>query len=80
MLEQVELGEYNIQENSTLHRQVLEVVDPKRGKRNATFYVRPLSYTKNDETTCIKEDYYGRYSKTGFEQRRAQKDSAGKSC
>ena len=78
VLEQVELGEYNIKENSTLHCQVLEVVDPKRGKRNATFYVRPLSYTKNDEITCIKEDYYGRYSKTVLSKEELKKIPPGK--
>lgn len=78
VLEAVELGEYNIKESSTLHCQVLEVVDPKRGKRNATFYVRPLSYSKNDETICIKEDYYGRYSKTVMSKEELKKIPPGK--
>ena len=56
------LGEYNISTNSVLDCQVLSITDPKRGKRNATFFVKPLSYTSDGVITYIKDDYYGKYS------------------
>lgn len=37
VLEQSELGRYQIGTNAVLNCQVLRIVDPKRGKRNATF-------------------------------------------
>jgi len=63
VLEQSELGKYTVGTNSTLHCQVLQIVDPKRGKRNATFFVKPLSYTDEGKTVKIDEEMYGKYSK-----------------
>ena len=63
VLDESELGKYTIGTNSTLHCEVLRVIDPKRGKRNATFYVKPLSFTNNDETVQIEQEMYGKYSK-----------------
>lgn len=40
VLEQSELGRYQIGTNAVLNCQVLRIVDPKRGKRNATFFVK----------------------------------------
>lgn len=57
------LGEYNIGTNAVLHCQILSITDPKRGKRNAVFFVKPLSYTSDGVITYIKDDYYGKYSK-----------------
>ncbi len=62
VLENTVLGKYDIAANSTLHCRVLKIVDPKRGKRNATFYVQPTAYTKDEITTPIKGDFYGKYS------------------
>ena len=56
------LGKYELPTNSILHCQVLQVVDPKRGKRNAVFFVKPLTYTQGDETLQIQEDMYGKYT------------------
>lgn len=57
------LGSYTMEPNSVMHCNVLQVKDPKRGKRNAIFFVQPLSYTYQNETTQIEEELYGKYSK-----------------
>ena len=63
VLQDTVLGENDIAVNSTLHCRVLKIVDPKRGKRKATFFVKPLSYTTKDGVTNdIEGDYYGKYS------------------
>lgn len=64
LLDAATLGKYEIKEHSILHCNVVEIVDPKRGKRNATFFVQPAYYTKSGETIKIEEEYYGKYSKT----------------
>ena len=63
VLEQSELGRYQIGTNAVLNCQVLRIVDPKRGKRNATFFVKPVSYTEGKEIISIEEEMYGKYSK-----------------
>lgn len=63
VIEQTELGEYNIGVNSTLHCKVMKVIDPKRGKRNASFFVQPLYYIEGDKTVNIDDEIYGKYSK-----------------
>ncbi len=63
VVEETTLGRYDLGVNSILHCQVLQIVDPKRGKRNATFFVKPLSYTTNNITCDIEEEMYGKYSK-----------------
>ena len=72
------LGQYDIGVNSILHCQVLQIVDPKRGKRNATFFVRPLSYTVNDTTCTIDEEFYGKYSKFVLSKEEIKEIPAGK--
>ncbi len=57
------LGGYTLGVNSVLHCKVMMIIEPKRGKRNAAFFVRPLSYTYEDEVTQIEEEMYGKYSK-----------------
>ena len=58
------LGKYELKENYVLHCQVLKIVDPKRLKRSASFYVRPVSYTTPDnDIVRIREEFYGKYSK-----------------
>lgn len=64
LLDAATLGKYEIEEHSILHCNVVEIVDPKRGKRNATFFVQPAYYTTSGETIKIEEEYYGKYSKT----------------
>ena len=62
VLQDATLGQYDIGVNSILECQVLQILDPKRLKRNASFYVKPISYTVNDTTCKIEEDFYGKYS------------------
>ncbi len=57
------LGECTLGVNSIMHCKVMMIVEPKRGKRNAAFYVQPLSYTYEGKTTKIEEEMYGKYSK-----------------
>lgn len=64
VLKDTELGNYEIPEGAILECKILEIVDPKRGKRNAGFYVKPESYFYNGNNFQIKEDIYGKYSKT----------------
>ena len=63
IVEDSKLGSYDLGVNSILHCEVLAVVDPKRGKRNASFFVKPLSYTTGNTTCIIEEEMYGKYSK-----------------
>lgn len=63
VLEPSELGKYKLETNSELNCKVLRVVDPKRGKRNATFFVKPVSFTSGSEEVSIEEEMYGKYSK-----------------
>lgn len=57
------LGKYTLGVNSILHCKVLKVIDPRRGKRNASFYVQPIYYIENDKTVNIEDEIYGKYSK-----------------
>ncbi len=57
------LGKYTLGVNSVLHCKVLKVIDPRRGKRNASFYVQPIYYIENDQTVNIEDEIYGKYSK-----------------
>lgn len=58
------LGDYTIKENSILHCDVIKIVEPKRGKRNATFFVKPDYYISDDKVVKFEEELYGKYSKT----------------
>lgn len=63
VIEEATLGSYDLGVNSILHCEILAVVDPKRGKRNASFFVKPISYTTGNTTCMIEEEMYGKYSK-----------------
>ena len=63
VMKDTELGRYKIVQNSALHCKVMKIIDPKRGKRNATFYVQPLYYIEGDRTINIEDEIYGKYSK-----------------
>lgn len=78
VLDEATLGRYDLGVNSVLHCQVLKIVDPKRGKRNATFFVKPLSYTVNNTTCEIEEEMYGKYSKTVLSKEEIKKIPPGK--
>ena len=58
------LGEYQLKAGDILSCNVLQITDPKRGKQNASFFVQPTSYISNEQKYEIKEEYFGKYSKT----------------
>lgn len=62
VLEQGTLGSYNLRTGDIIHCNVVKVTDPKRGKRSASFAVCPTSYSSEDNTTLIKDNFYGKYA------------------
>ena len=72
------LGKYELPTNSILHCQVLQVVDPKRGKRNAVFFVKPLTYTQGNQTLKIQEEMYGKYTTVVLSKEEIKKLPYGK--
>ena len=62
--EDIALGDYEIKAGDILKCNVLEVTDPKRGKRDANFYVQPYAYVSGGTVKKIDETICGRYSKT----------------
>ena len=62
-LEHVEFKNGIIFENGTIIKgQILDVKQPKRGKRNASFKFKPTSYTYNGKTTIVDdENFIGKY-------------------
>lgn len=64
VLDTVTLGKYELFPNTQLNCNVLQTVDPKRGKRNASFYVQPTSYITNGIYYPIETEMYGKYTKT----------------
>ena len=72
------LGKYELPTNSILHCQVLQIVDPKRGKRNAVFFVKPLTYTQGNQTLKIQEEMYGKYTTVVLSKEEIKKLPYGK--
>ena len=62
VIEDGTLGNYELKAGDIIHCNVIKVTDPKRGKRSASFAVCPTSYTSNDNTVTINENYYGKYA------------------
>lgn len=63
VLSTAELGKYTLLENDTIHCEVLNVSHATRGKRDASFVVKPVSITTNGENIVIDEEWVGGYSK-----------------
>ena len=78
VIDATELGKYTMPVNTILHSQVLQIIDPKRGKRSASFYVKPLSYTVNNTVYPIEEEMYGKYSKVVLTKEEIKKLPYGK--
>ena len=74
----VQLGNYNIKSGDILESQILNVTEPKRGKRNACFYVKPLYYVSDGSAVNMKEEFYGKYSKTVLSKEELKKIPPGK--
>ena len=62
VIEEANLGSYNLKPNDILYCNVIKVTDPKRGKRAATFAVCPTSYNNGEENVKINDNFYGKYS------------------
>ena len=62
VLEAAELGNYSLSPKDVLYCDVIKVTDPKRGKRSATFAVRPDHFVKDSETVKISDNFYGKYA------------------
>ena len=62
-IERMEFKNGIIFENGTvINGQIFDVKQPKRGKRNASFKFKPISYTYNGKTTAINdENFIGKY-------------------
>ena len=76
--EDIVLGDYDLKQNDILKCSVYKVDNPKRGKRNAVFYVRPISVSSSDEVRSIDEEYYGKYSKTVLSKEELKNIKPGK--
>ena len=63
VIDNATVGKYNFQTDTILNCKVLHIVAPKRGKRNATFFVQPISYIEDSKKIDIMEEMYGKYSK-----------------
>ena len=66
VLESVDLSEETtIKAGATLHGKLVDVVSPKRLKKDATFSFVPTSYKYQDgETEIVKEEVTAKYTKT----------------
>lgn len=58
-----QLGEYNFSANTVLTCRVFNIIEPKRGKRDASFYVIPVYYSVDEKLMRIEQEMYGKYAK-----------------
>lgn len=72
------LGQYSLGVNSILHCQVLQIVDPKRGKCDASFFIKPLTFTENGQVKTIEEEMYGKYTTVVLSKEEIKKLPYGK--
>lgn len=58
---------YEVVEGSIITGKIIDVTEPKRLKRNATFRFIPVSYydIKTDKTYHVDKDYVGKYNTIG---------------
>lgn len=58
---------YEVVEGSIITGKIIDVTEPKRLKRNATFRFIPVSYydIKTDKTYHVDKDYVGKYNSIG---------------
>ena len=58
---------YEVVEGSIITGRIIDVTNPKRLKRNATFRFIPVSYydIKTDKTYHVDKDYVGKYNSIG---------------
>ena len=60
------LGDYEFKSGDVINCNVSKVVQPKRGKRNAKFYVEPSTYISDEEEKQIETKLKGKYIKGVF--------------
>lgn len=72
VLEQAEFSDIVFEENSVINGEVIKLVGPKRGNKDAYIVIRPESYTKDGATVDIKDEYIEAkvigYSKPDFKK------------
>lgn len=81
VLESNTLGNHVVKTGDIIRCDVLTVTDPKRGKRKASFTVRPMEIISNGETTVISENLCGKYAEkiiSKEELKKIDKVKAGK--
>lgn len=64
ILKDSQLDKYELKENDVLTCSIAQIIEPKRGKRDASFVVKPTKYYTGTSTVNIEEVLYGKYSKT----------------
>ena len=78
VLKNYELGNNAINENAVLTCDIIKITDPKRGKRDASFIVKPVSYYEDNVYHTISDELYGKYSKTVLSKEELKKIPPGK--
>lgn len=64
VLNDTKVNEHSLKSGSTLRCKVVKIVPPKRGKRNASFYLMPYQYVDGWNVVTIQNEYIGKYSKS----------------
>jgi len=64
VLEEAGFGDYTLKAGDVINCAVIDVDKPKRGKRDASFYVQAVSFESNGGVTKLDKAYIGKYSKT----------------
>lgn len=63
VVETIQLSEsFILKEGTVLEGKMVDVIPPKRLKKNSTFSFIPQKYTVDGKTTIISESYKGKYS------------------
>ena len=79
VVEDSELDGYKLKSGDIINCTVVDVDAPKRGKRNAVFYVQANSITAtNGSSTTLDKCYIGKYSKTVISPKELKNVNYGK--
>ena len=77
VVEDTMLGNYELKAGDILKSNVVEITDPKCGKRDAVFYVQPYEYVSGGCAKTIDKKMYGKYSKTVLSKEEIKKMPKG---
>ena len=72
------LGKYYLKSGDVLTCDVVKVVKPKRGKRDAKFYVKPTAITSGECTKAVEKNYKGKYCKYALTKEALKEAPKGK--